>query len=209
MTWGVRALVALLVAATVSACGFLGGDPAAQACATADEGHQVRDEADGFELCLPPSWRDLAVGDPGWVTVYGRGESTTESQVRDGTIQSFAVPLAPRGDDPAANLAVYVRQAPANETLTAVAERYVATLEKNGATVTDRHDLTLPAGPAVLITSTRRPGKISPTVDRLLAYILVHGGHTFHLLYVSQDETADAFAPMFDASVRSLRFLDD
>jgi hypothetical protein len=198
-----------LIAIIFGACGLMTNDPPIQACATPDEGYALADEDRGFELCLPPNWRDLAPGDPGWVTVYGGRDLTVEGQVRDGIIQHFAVPLEPRDADLAANVAVYVRDVDPTVTLDDVATRYAGTMDRANINVTDRQSVTLPAGPAVRIEGVRPPSEISTTVDRMVAYVLVHGNRTFHVLYVSMETTGDHYEPMFDASIRSLRFSRD
>jgi hypothetical protein len=205
----VRLLGFALVSVALAACGLVTSEPLTQACATPDEGYALVDEARGFELCLPPNWRDLAPGDVGWVTVYGGTDLTVEKQVRDGTIQHFAVPLEPRDADFAVNLAVYVRDVDSAMTLDDIATRYAGTLERADIKVTDRQNVDLPSGPAVRITGVRPPSTISKTVDRTVAYVIIHGNRTVHLLYVSRDTTGDQYEPVFDASIRSLRFMGD
>jgi hypothetical protein len=205
----VRPLGIVLLWVALAACGLVKSEPLPQACASPDQGYALVDEARGFELCLPPNWRDLEPGDRGWVTVYGGHDLTVETQVQDGTIQHFAVPLEPRDADFAVNLAVYVRDVDPRVTLDEVATAYAGTLERADIEVTDRQNVTLPSGPAVRISSVRPPSTISTTVDRALAYVLIHGNRTFHLLYVSRDATGDQYEPVFDASARSLRFTGD
>ncbi len=124
--------VAFAVAIVVvgSACGILSNDPPAQACTTSSEGTAITDPANGFALCLPPNWRDLAPGDEGWVVVHGKHDLSTEQEVASGTIQHFAVPLEPREADVAVNLAVYVRELPAGTTVQTLGDEYEATLTK-------------------------------------------------------------------------------
>jgi hypothetical protein len=195
-----------LIATVLGACGLLANDPPTQACATPNQGFALADEEDDFQLCLPPNWRDLAPGDPGWETIYGGRDLTVEGQVRDGIIQHFAVPLEPRDADHAVNLAVYVRDVGPTVTLEDVATRYEGTLERANINVTDRRSIELPAGQAVRIESIRPPSEISTTVDRAVAYVLVHDSRTFHLLYVSTEATDDQYESVFDASIRSLQF---
>ena len=203
------ALCVTLNVMVLGACGLLTNDPTTQSCLIPDEGYALTDEARGFELCLPPNWRDLAPGDPGWVTIYGGHDLTVEGEVRDGTIQHFAVPLEPRDADTAVNLAIYVRDVDPAVTLDEVATRYEGTLERANQTVTDRQSVILPAGQAVRIETVRPPSEFSTTVDRTVSYVLVHGSRTFHVLYISTEERGDQYESVFDASIRSLRFTGD
>jgi hypothetical protein len=205
----VRPLCLALIVMVLGGCGLLTNDPTTQACLIPDEGYALTDEDRGFELCLPPNWRELEPGDPGWVTVYGGHDLTVEEMVRGGIIQHFALPLEPRDADTAVNLAVYVRTADPGVTLDDVATSYEGTLNGANITVTDRQSVLLPAGQAVRIETVRPPSEISNTVDRAVAYVLVHGDRTFHLLYVSTEERGDQYESVFDASIRSLRFTGD
>ena len=197
------------LAVAVSGCGILSNDPPAQACATASEGIAITDSANGFALCLPPNWRDLAPGDEGWVTLYGEPDQSVEQDVAGGIIQHFAVPLEPRDADVAVNLAVYVRTLPAGTTVQMLGDQYEATLTKMGAAVLVREDVTIPAGSAVRITAGRHRGPAAGTyVDRLVAYTLAHGNRSYHFVFASNDQTGDDYAPVFESIARSIRFLD-
>jgi hypothetical protein len=197
------------LAVAVSGCGILSNDPPAQACATASEGTAITDPANGFALCLPPNWRDLAPGDEGWVTLYGEPDQSVEQDVAGGIIQHFAVPLEPRDADVAVNLAVYVRTLPAGTTVQMLGDQYEATLTKMGAAVLVREDVTIPAGSAVRITAGRHRGPAAGTyVDRLVAYTLAHGNRSYHFVFASNDQTGDDYAPVFESIARSIRFLD-
>lgn len=182
----------LAVAIAVGACGIFSNDPPAQACATASEGTAITDPANGFALCLPSNWRDLAPGDPGWVAVYGEADQSVEQDVAGGTIQHFAVPLEPREADEAVNLAVYVRALPAGTTVQMLGDQYEATLTKLEMGVLLREDVQIPAGSAVRITAGRHRGPAAGTyVDRLVAYTLAHGDRSYHFVFASNDQTGD------------------
>ena len=201
--------VAVAIGVVISGCGILSNDPPAQGCATASEGTAITDPANGFALCLPPNWRDLAPGDPGWVTLYGESDGSVEQDVAGGIIQHFAVPLEPRDADVAVNLAVYVRVLPAGTTVQMLGEQYEATLTKLEMGVLLREEIQIPAGSAVRITAGRHRGPVAGTyVDRLVAYTLAHGNRSYHFVFASNDQTGDDYAPVFESIARSIRFLD-
>ena len=200
---------AVAIGVVVSACGFLSNDPPTQACATASEGIAISDPANGFALCLPPNWRDLTPGGPGWVAVYGEANQSVEQDVAGGIIQHFALPLEPRDADVAVNLAVYVRELPAGTTVEMLGDQYVATLTKMEAGVRLREDVNVPAGSAVRITAGRHRGPAAGTyVDRLVAYTLAHGDRSYHFVFASNDQTGDDYAPVFESIARSIRFVN-
>jgi hypothetical protein len=199
--------IAVALGVVVSGCGILSDNPPTQACSTASEGTAITDPANGFALCLPPNWRDLAPGDPGWVAVYGEPDQTVEQDVAGGIIQHFAVPFEPREADEAVNLAVYVRALPAGTTVQMLGDQYEATLTKLEMGVLAREDVTIPAGPAVRITAGRHRGPVAGTyVDRLVAYTLAHGSRSYHFVFASNDQTGDDYAPVFESIARSIRF---
>lgn len=206
------ALVVALVVATgivASGCGILSNDPPTQACATASEGTAITDPADGFSLCLPSNWRDLAPGDPGWAEIYGKPDLSVEQDVAAGTIQHFAVPLEPREADEAVNLAVYVRDLRAGTTVQMLGDEYEATLTGQEIGLRLREEIQLPAGSAVRITAGRHRGPAAGTyVDRLVAYTLAHGNRSYHFVFASNDATGDQYAPVFESIARSIRFVD-
>ena len=200
---------AVAIGVVVSGCGFLSNDPPTQACSTASEGTAIADQVNGFALCLPPNWRDLAPGDPGWVAVYGKPDQSVEQDVAGGIIQHFAVPLEPREADEAVNLAVYVRALPAGTTVQMLGDQYEATLTKLEMGVLLREEIQIPAGSAVRITAGRHRGPAAGTyVDRLVAYTLAHGDRSYHFVFASNDQTGDDYAPVFESIARSIRFLD-
>jgi hypothetical protein len=200
---------AVAIGVVVAACGILSNDPPTQACSTASEGTAISDPANGFALCLPSNWRDLAPGDPGWVTVYGEPDQSVEQDVASGIIQHFAVPLEPREADEAVNVAVYVRALPAGTTVQMLGDQYEATLTKLEMGVLLREEIQIPAGSAVRITAGRHRGPAAGTyVDRLVAYTLAHGDRSYHFVFASNDQTGDDYAPVFESIAHSIRFLD-
>lgn len=201
--------VAVAIGVVISGCGILSNDPPAQGCATASEGTAITDRVNGFALCVPSNWRDLAPGDPGWVAVYGEPDQSVEQDVAGGIIQHFAVPLEPREADEAVNLAVYVRVLPAGTTVQMLGEQYEATLTKLEMGVLLREEIQISAGSAVRITAGRHRGPAAGTyVDRLVAYTLAHGDRSYHFVFASNDQTGDDYAPVFESIARSIRFLD-
>jgi hypothetical protein len=205
--------LAIVAAAAAAACDIVSNNRASteptQACATASEGTAITDPVNGFALCLPPNWRDLAPGDDGWVTIYGKHDLTTETDVAKGTIQHFAVPLEPRDADEAVNLAVYVRDLPADTTVQMLGDQYQATLVKLEMGIVLREEIQIPAGTAVRITAGRHPAAEAGTyLDRLVAYTLAHGDRSYHFVFASSDATRDHYAPVFESIARSIRFLD-
>jgi len=201
--------VAVAIGVAVSGCGILSNDPPTQACSTASEGTAITDQANGFALCLPSNWRDLAPGDPGWVAVYGEPDQSVEQDVAGGIIQHFAVPLEPREADEAVNLAVYVRALPAGATVQVLGDQYEATLTKLDIGVLVREEIQIPAGSAVRITAGRHRGPVAGKYDdRLVAYTLAHGDRSYHFVFASNDQTGDDYASVFESIARSIRFLD-
>ena len=197
------------IGVVVAGCGFLSNDPPVQACSTASEGTAITDQVNGFAICLPSNWRDLAPGDPGWVAVYGESDQSVEQDVAGGIIQHFAVPLEPREADEAVNLAVYVRTLPAGTTVQMLGDQYEATLTKLEMGVLVREEIKIPAGAAVRITAGRQRGPVAGKyVDRLVAYTLVHGDRSYHFVFASNDQTGDDYAPVFESIARSIHFLD-
>lgn len=168
----------------------------------------IDDAASGFTLLLPPGWVSLRAGDEGWVTVYGSHGTPLEQQVADGTIQAYALPLPPSADDKALNLAVYVRSAPSGITLAQHGDMYKATLESaQGVREIQRDELDVTAGHAVRLSGLRSDSADhGPVTVRLVAYILVSGNRTYHLVFVSKESTSDRYGPVFLSVIESLRF---
>ena len=200
-----RAAVTAALACLVAACGLFPPDAATQACATPAEGTSLSAPEHGIELCLPPSWRDLRPGDPGWVVVHGGAGQRVERDVAEGIIQRFAVPLAPRDEDVTVNLALYVRPIEAGTTLEEVGDQYVDVLEQFDTGEVLREDVALPAGPAIRLTSARTRGEgADALLERLVVYTLIGAGRSYHLVFVSRETSADAYAPVFEAIARSV-----
>jgi hypothetical protein len=207
-TLRVAVIVGLAVGSIAIACG--GPSEAVLACATASEGFHLADNDNAVELCLPPNWRDMAAGDPAWAVVYDQPNTRVERDVADGTIQHFAVPLQPRDEDAAVNLAIYVRDLPAGTTTAVLGDQYEATLADvpNIGTI-ERADVTLPSGPAVRITATRaHPDQPDRTLEHLVSFSQAHGDRAYTFVFVSSDNTSEQYTPVFDAVARSVRYLE-
>jgi hypothetical protein len=196
-------VAAILLAVVLAGCGDT--RPDALTCATPAEGLVVRDAASGMHLCLPPNWRQLEAGDPGWQTVYGDDDSV-EQTVRDGSIRLFAVPLEPRETDLFLNLAVYVQPFGPNQTVDQVGRAYEETISRLDPPVTEivAGTLVLPAGPAYRVSGTRPRGVADR--DRFTAYVLLHGDEAFYVIYVTSAVDADRYAEMFLHSANSISF---
>jgi hypothetical protein len=186
------------------ALAYLPGVALPMSCGTGIHGAALVDDASGFRLCLPVSWRSLVPGDAGWVIVYGRGGPATT------TFQDFAVPLEPPDADREVNLAVYVRPTTAGSTLAALANAYqdVLTRVKPPARDIAQTAVTLPAGAALRLTAihTRTLGALVLD-DRYDVYILVDNGRSYYLVFTSSDATRDHYAPVFLTIAESLSFL--
>jgi hypothetical protein len=185
-------------------CGSPG--PSRLACTTPAEGLEIVDQDLGLRVCLPPNWRRLLAGDPGWSILYGGPDSPTERSVLDGSIPLFAVPLEPRELDVFVNLAIYVQDVGSETTLAKVARTYEDQFDRLEPKATDIvwDDVTLPAGSAVRLAGTRPK---TPASDRLVVYIVVSGDRAYYLDYVSGVDTADHYADIFLQSANSLVFV--
>ena len=163
-----------------------------------------------FTLQASSNWRRLEPGDPGWVTLFGAHGSAVEQQVADGTIGDFIVPVEPPDADRTVNLAVYVLQASADDTPATLADHHAAYLRTLGRflEVADRGELALPAGHAARVTAVRTelPGE-APKRDVLDTYLLIHGGRTYYLEFISSEATADRYGGEFGCMMASLRWM--
>jgi hypothetical protein len=198
-------VAALLAFATSSACG--GDQPTTLTCTTPTEGLEVLDEQSGLRLCLPPNWRRLHAGDPGWLTIYDEAGSQVEQNVRDGSLRIFAVPLEPREADKLLNFSVYVHSE-AGRTLEELGRSYHEGVLKTDPTVTDivSDALSLPVGPAIRVAGTRT--RAANHEDRFAAYVILHGNQAFYVVYVSSAREADRYDDVFLRSANSIEFLE-
>ena len=199
-------VAALLAFATLGACG--GDQPAALTCATPSEGLEVVDEQSGLRLCLPPNWRRLRAGDPGWLTIFDEADSHVERNVREGSLRIFAVPLQPRETDLLLNLSVYVYPTAAGKTVDEEGRAYEESIRKIEPAVTDivSGTLALPVGPAFRISGTRPRGETA--TDRFSAYIVLVRNQAYYVIYVSSTSQADRYADMFLMSANSIEVLE-
>jgi hypothetical protein len=199
-------VAALLAFATFSACG--GKQPTTLTCTTPTEGHEVLDEQSGLRLCLPPNWRRLRAGDPGWITIYDEAGSQVEQNVRDGSLRIFAVPLEPREADKLLNFSVYVHSMEAGRTLEELGRSYREGVLKTDPTMTDivSDALSLPVGPAIRVSGTRT--RAANREDRFAAYVILHGDEAFYVIYVSSASEADRYDDVFLRSANSIEFLE-
>jgi hypothetical protein len=172
---------------------------------------------------MPADWRLLPIGDPAWVTIYGDRPSGVEGQVRDGTIQDFALPLLSR-DARLLSLAVYVRSTAVGTTLETLADGYQDVLTStviNGygpGTLIDRKTVDLPAGPAVRLESTlpytRDGGIQSPPAathdasrdDHVVAWVLQHGTRAYYLVFRGNERIIGDHDIEFGCMAGSLEF---
>jgi hypothetical protein len=163
----------------------------------------LKDSAFGFQLLMPANWRNLRPGDPLWAQL---GSSDMyESQVADGTIQDYAVPVVPRDADPMVNLAVYVRSRSSSETLEDLADVYVKTLQDYKYPLIARDNVGLTAGPSVRLTATRPAGSLGTTADsRLLVYVLASPSRAYYVILISRSDTSTAYFNSFQCMAQSM-----
>ena len=181
--------------------------PSPATCLDPSKGVHLVDKSSGFELYMPGNWVRLAPGDDGWVTIYGERNSSTERSVADGSIKDFAVPLKPQEADPTVNMTVYVESNEQGATLQELGDRYEKVMASEGP-VLGRASVELGAGPAVWLTSTRpNPYPDGPYVDRVMAYVLAHGGRRYYLDFGSLDANAAQYTDVFACMARSLKFV--
>ena len=161
----------------------------------------------GMALCLPANWREVHADDAEtWLELYGDRESDAERWIRDGTMDHFAVPLAPRDADSLVNLAIYSHPVKPGTSLAELTAAYVRVLETEGD-VDVTNTVELEAGPAVLIEDERlRSTEGRLVVDRGLDWIVVHDERAFYVLLVSDRTFADEYRSTFEAVANSVHF---
>jgi hypothetical protein len=156
---------------------------------------------------MPSNWRNLAAGDPLWITLFGGHNSSTEKDVASGLIQDYALPSAPRDADTTINLAVYVQPKTSGQTVAQLGDIYAQTLHNYEYPLLARDQVGLTAGPAVRLTAMRPANGTAGSVDsRLVVCVLAGASRAYYLVFVSHDSTSTQYGTTFECMAQSLEF---
>jgi hypothetical protein len=163
----------------------------------------VNDPVSGVSLVMPKGWHWMVPGDPAWTKIYGKDDHEYEDEVRDGTMQGFALPLG-TPDARLMTLAVYVVDSEISLPLM-LAVDYGDTVTRSVAhdfadgDVVGLDSVVLPAGDAYRVEVTKPyAGKKAPPKglatrdDRVAAYVLWDKGRAYYLVFRGNEEVFDA-----------------
>jgi hypothetical protein len=189
--------------------------PAHPACTASSDDVPVTDAVSGVSLVMPHGWHWMLPGDPAWATIYGK-DHEVEDQVKDGTMQGFALPLG-TPDARLMSLAVYVvesEQSLPDQLAIAYADT-VTRFEGHdfaGGEVVGLAPAKLPAGDAYRVEATmpyvgkEDPPKGHPTKDdRVAAYVLWNGGRAYFLVFRGNDDIFGDYVDEMACMADSLR----
>ena len=193
--------------------------PANAACTVSGAAERVDDPGSGVSLVMPKGWHWMPPGDPAWTKIYGKDDHEFEDEVKDGTMQGFALPL----DTPDARfltLAVYVRDSEISVPLMLAVDygdtltRYIQPDFANGDVVA-LDPVRLPAGDAYRVEVTKPyvgkeapPKGLATSDDRVAAYVLWSGGRSYYLVFRSNDSIFDDHRDEMTCMADSLRLTD-
>jgi hypothetical protein len=158
-------------------------------------------------------------GDPTWKKTFGT-DTSVESQVKDGTIQDFVLPLD-TPDAHALSLAVYVRPEETGAVLATLALDYANVMTQvavNGygpGTLVEMVPVVLPAGPAFRLKGTLpytgKSTKLLPGFttrdDLVAAYVIDHDGRAYYLVFRGNKQIFDDHAGDFACIAESMGFI--
>jgi hypothetical protein len=166
------------------------------------------DEALGYRLCMPESWRDLRLNDPAWDQVLGGKFLEMQRAVGGGRIDHFAVPLDPATDDVDAILVIHSQEVEAAETLEDIRDQFVDSHVEIGGELVSSEIVEVGGTRAARVVFDLSNVDAATRDGQLIAYLLKIEPSAVYFEFTSDIALADEYEPIFDAMAETIEIAD-